>query len=326
MHYKDEIYGSYIVDEPVLLEVIRTSAMQRLHRVLQHGISGLIGITRPSTRYEHSVGVMLLVRQLGGPIEEQIASLLHDISHTAFSHVIDYVFDGHESQSYHDEVKEEYLAKTDIPDVLARHGYNWHLFLDEKQFPLLEQPAPALCADRLDYFLRDSKDLGLASDNQIGHVLDHLVVRDRRIVVGDLDAARWLAYTYIAADGASWANFREVGLYELTAQAIKSGLDIGAITKDDLWTGDQEVWAKLHASANADLHKNLELIAPETRFVWDDSKPDFRVGTKLRTIDPDVLVGSEIKALSGLDANFARHRSAYLLEKQGRWPIRIVPG
>ena len=36
---------------------------------------------------------MLLIKKLGGSVEEQIAGLLHDVSHTAFSHVIDYVFD-----------------------------------------------------------------------------------------------------------------------------------------------------------------------------------------------------------------------------------------
>jgi HD superfamily phosphohydrolase len=34
---------------------------------------------------------MLLVRRLGASLEEQIAALLHDVSHTAFSHVIDSV-------------------------------------------------------------------------------------------------------------------------------------------------------------------------------------------------------------------------------------------
>ncbi len=36
---------------------------------------------------------MMLVNRLGGSLEEQIAALLHDVSHTAFSHVIDYVLE-----------------------------------------------------------------------------------------------------------------------------------------------------------------------------------------------------------------------------------------
>src|SRR5688500_7796340 len=102
MRYLDPVYGSCESTEPVLLEVMESAAMQRLRGVLQHGISGLIGITNPTTRFEHSVGAMLLVRRLGAAVPEQMAALLHDVSHTAFSHVIDYVYGSHDSQSYHD--------------------------------------------------------------------------------------------------------------------------------------------------------------------------------------------------------------------------------
>ena len=190
MVYQDEVYGSVRIEEPVLLALMAGTAVQRLHGVLQHGISALIGITRPITRFEHSVGAMLLVRRMGAPLPEQIAALLHDVSHTAFSHVIDYVFDGHDSQSYHDEQKEAYLAQTDVPAILARYGYDWRDFLPEANFPLLEQPSPRLCADRLDYFLRDAQGLGVATAVDIQFALEHLVVggrgasRQMRLVAG----------------------------------------------------------------------------------------------------------------------------------------------
>jgi uncharacterized protein len=161
--YTDPLYGTTITPEPVLADLLHSEAVRRLHGVLQHGITAVIGITQPITRYQHSAGTMLVVRRMGGDVREQIAALLHDVSHTAFSHVIDHVWDTAASQSYHDQVKESYVAQTDVPEVLAKHGYDWREFIDETQFPLLEQPAPALCADRLDYFLRDARALGLAT-------------------------------------------------------------------------------------------------------------------------------------------------------------------
>lgn len=119
MVYHDLVYGETTIEEPVLLALLETDALQRLNGVLQHGISALIGITSPITRLEHSLGAMILVRRLGASLAEQIAALLHDVSHTAFSHVIDYVVDGHDSQSYHDEMKADYVAQTEIPAVLA---------------------------------------------------------------------------------------------------------------------------------------------------------------------------------------------------------------
>lgn len=322
--YEDLIYGQVAITEPVLAALMNTAVLQRLKGIMQHGISGLIGVTAPITRYEHSVGAMLLVRRLGGSLAEQMAALLHDASHTAFSHVIDYVVDGHDHQSYHDEMKEHYLGQTEVPALLAEYGYAWQDFLDESAFPLLEQPSPRLCADRLDYFLRDAQALGLAKTVQIQFVLDSLVVGHGRIAVNNLDAARWLAYTFIQADDASWANFREVGLYEVTALAIRRALALGVIHEADFWLTDAPFWDKLHDGRDAALQEWLALITPDTQFEWDEANPTFRVSTKLRAIDPDVLLNGQMVPLSTLDADFAHHRQDYLQRKQGKWPMRIV--
>ncbi|MCL4264292.1 MAG: HD domain-containing protein [Anaerolineae bacterium] len=324
MQYQDTIYGPAAITEPVLVALLDTAVLQRLKGIMQHGISGLIGVTAPITRFEHSVGAMLLVRRLGGSLAEQIAALLHDVSHTAFSHVIDYVVDGHDDQSYHDEIKESYLAQTELPELLAAFGYDWRLFLDESAFPLLEQPSPRLCADRLDYFLRDAQALGLATAVQIQFVLDSLVVGHGRIAVNNLEAACWLGYTYIQADDASWANFREVGLYEVTAKAIRRALAVGSISEADFWLTDAPFWDKLHDSDDTELQQWLALISPGTRFEWDEHNPTFRVSTKLRAIDPDVLADGQLIPLSTLDADFAHHRRDYLQRKQGKWPMRVV--
>ncbi|MBN1964641.1 MAG: HD domain-containing protein [Anaerolineae bacterium] len=326
MHYVDRVYGPVVLDEPVLVDLVDSRAMGRLRGVLQHGISAIVGVTAPVSRFEHSMGVMLLVRRLGADLNEQIAALLHDVSHTAFSHVVDYVFDGHDSQSYHEEIKADFLAGTDIPALLAAYDLDWHAFLDETRYPLLEQDAPALCADRLDYFLRDGVDLGVLSEAERATILAHLTVHGGRIMVdGDLDAARLLAYRYIEADRASWANYWEVGLYELTARAIQAAMQRGVLTEADLWRTDDHAWGKLQASHDPELRRWLDLVTAETQFERDEAEADFRVSTKLRTIDPDVVVAGGSLTLSALDAEFAAFRAAYLRDNGGKWPYRIVP-
>lgn len=324
LQYIDRIYGPETIGEPVLLALLNTQAMQRLHDVLQHGISGLLGVTRATTRYEHSVGVMLLVRRFGATLDEQIAALLHDVSHTAFSHVIDYVFNDYDQQSYHEEKKEQFISSSDIPEVSGSYGFDWRELLCEDCYTLLEQPSPALCADRLDYFLRDALDLGLAKQTDLQHALTHLVNYQGRIVVDDLGSARWMAQTFITADQASWANFREVGLYELTAQAIRYALYSGELSEADLWGGDRDAWEKLLQSNDPVLKAQLALVSPETQFIRDADQPDFRVSTKLRTIDPDVLLDGSLRRLSELDVDFAASRKAYLRENSGKWPMRVI--
>src|SRR5436305_9044589 len=100
MIYDDPIYGRERVDEPVLLDLLESAALGRLRGVLQHGVTALLGITQPITRYEHSVGVMLLVRRVGGGLREQVAALLHDVIHTEVRHVIADVLPDHGPQTY----------------------------------------------------------------------------------------------------------------------------------------------------------------------------------------------------------------------------------
>lgn len=47
MQYHDRIYGYAQINEPVLSDLMQTTAVQRLQGVLQHGISALLGITCP---------------------------------------------------------------------------------------------------------------------------------------------------------------------------------------------------------------------------------------------------------------------------------------
>jgi hypothetical protein len=322
--FDDPLYGKVEITEALLLDLIASDAMQRLKGISQHGITALLGITPPFSRFDHSIGAMLLVRRLGASIKEQVAALLHDVSHTAFSHVIDFVFDDHSGQSYHEEKKEELVANSDIPAILKRHGMDWREFLDETKFPLLEQPSPDLCADRLDYFLRDLEFLRLANSAEVRAALESLEVMEGRIVIRDADAARWLAYTFIEADRARWSSFREVGLYQLTAKAIKVANQCGFLGEADLWGSDKALWEKLQSADHPEVRGLVNLITPETRFTWNEKCPAFRVDTKVQSIDPPVAKGRSVATLSTLDPAFCRYRNEYLAGTQGQWSLSVV--
>jgi len=324
MQYDDSIYGTVEIQEPILLELMDSNAIQRLKGISQHGITALIGITPPFSRYDHSVGVMLLVRRLGASVDEQIAALLHDVSHTAFSHVIDFVFDDQNGQSYHEDKKEEFVAASDIPRILSKYGRDWIEFMDENKFKLLEQESPALCADRLDYFLRDLEFLSLACGEEIHAAVESLEVKDEKIVVKHPDTARWMAYTFIETDRASWSNFREVGLYQITAEAIKIALNLGVIDESDVWSSDDVLWKKLCSAEHPDIKRYVNLITPGTRFTWDDKNPLFRIAPKIRSIDPPVSSGNDVLPLSDIDATFGRYRQDYMSGKRGPWPMGVV--
>ena len=89
----DTFYGSIDVQEPVLIDLIHSPAVQRLKRVHQYGVAFYTTHKENYTRYDHSLGVFAILRLKEASLQEQIAGLLHDVSHTAFSHVGDWAYD-----------------------------------------------------------------------------------------------------------------------------------------------------------------------------------------------------------------------------------------
>ena len=61
MIISDVIYGEFKVD-PVVEELIASKSVQRLKGIHQNGASYLINENWNVTRFDHSVGVMLLVK------------------------------------------------------------------------------------------------------------------------------------------------------------------------------------------------------------------------------------------------------------------------
>jgi len=324
MMYEDAIYGPQRIDEPVLLDLLASSAVTRLKGVLQHGITAVLGITQPITRFQHSVGAMLLVRRVGGGLREQVAALLHDVSHTAFSHVIDHVFHDQGTQSYHERQKEWWIDRTDVPAVLKRHRLDWHDFLEDEPFPLLEQPLPRLCADRLDYFLRDGSGMNVISADHVRAILDHLVVHDGRMAVDDVATGRLLGERFMAADDGSWSNPHELVLYELAARAIRAALERQVLTEEDLWGTDAALWDHLRQSDDAKVARWVQMTERQPKFVRDLEAPTIRIRPKVRAIDPDVVTAGGLRPLSEVDAEFARKREEYVREQAEVLSVALV--
>jgi HD superfamily phosphohydrolase len=320
----DPLHGRVTLTEPLLVDLLASPAVRRLRGVHLGGITGLLRIAPTATRFEHSIGTLLLVRRLGGSLKEQAAALLHDVSHTAFSHVVDFLFDSPRRQGFHDDVKETYVADTDIPQICARHDIDWRLLLDERRFAILEQPAPRLCADRIDYGLRDAVGLGLLELDEARTLLERLTLFQGRVVMDDIGAARRFAEVYLRCDERLWSNLRDVGLYELTARALRRGLEVGAVQRGHLWTTDEELWARLWAHPDPELRRLLGLVSGQTTFLLDPRRPDFHIRPKARTVDPEVQRGAAVRPLSEVDAEYARLRQEHMRSRAGVWPVRVV--
>ncbi|KAI1291180.1 hypothetical protein F5Y03DRAFT_377511 [Xylaria venustula] len=318
---RDEIYGEELVHESVLVELLQSPEVQRLRGICQHGVTGFLGLTPRVTRLEHSVGAFILVRRVGGTIEEQVAALLHDISHTTLSHVIDHALSKPGEESYHEVHKSRYLETTRLPDILARHGINQKVF-EEELFPLVEMPSPQLCADRLDYALRDTVSFGKLAMEDAKRVVGSLkafpsaIAARRLLVLDDPHIALILSRAYIAADRDVWSNPAHVDMYQRTGRVIGELVEAGSVDDKTLWqVSDTEFWTLLRQAANPEQLRAIERL--ENEGIPEDNGLRLLQGAKIRTLDPDVWQGGEKKPapLSVVMPMWGSERQQYILSR-----------
>lgn len=289
IYYEDEVYGHFKI-EGVLEELVQTEPFQRLKRIHQ---GGAIIVARPDlnqTRYEHSIGVMKLIQILDGSLEEQIMGLLHDISHTAFSHLIDYVLDFPE-ENYHEHIFSEVIHHPEIMGVIEKYGFNIEQFLTSDKFTILDYPLPGLCADRIDYTLRDMLKLKQITKEEAAWFVQGLAIFQNKIVVTETKYAYWFKnkYTFLVEEYFNGRENKNANKFMTTI--IKEMYEKGNLTLADFNEDDLEVSKKIESVLNTDIHKSYQ--------EWVSAQDiDIAFKTKNREVDPEVIVGNQLFRLS----------------------------
>ncbi len=298
MRWKDRVYGDLSIEDPAIISLVDCATFQRLKGIRQAGPSALTFPFKDVTRFEHSLGVYCLLRTLGAPRREQIAGLLHDISHTAFSHAVDFVFSSHE-QDHHEQLKPLMLDRPDISRALDRLGFSPSEFYDDSVYPLLEQPIPWLCADRLDYFLRDGLACHVVEPDFVRRIMGCVSVVDFRIVLGDVGVAREAVALFEMMNRNWWSGPVEAYIYNEFADALREAMRLGVLSLDDLMTDDELVLARLEASESpliAEKLDNIRQIRPDRIRSYSP-----KVVPKERWLDPPVAINGRLEPLSEID-------------------------
>lgn len=300
-------YGSFVVREPVLIELLDCTALQRLKKIHQYGVDFYARKgSKPYFRYEHSVGVWALLRRYGASLEEQIAGLLHDASHTVFSHVGDFlVGTNSETSSYQDNIHEDYLKKTDVPAILEKHKISLDAILHKSGDHLaLEQDLPDICADRLEYNLRGGLLEGLISQKDVEDILEALVFENGRWYFKDpILAAKFCRISLYHTENI-WGGPGNYLMYSWAGQALRRALQINLITMHDIhFSTDDIVWEKLVTSSDDAIKKCIDQIKNYKNLYTETRDQDFHclVRGKFRGIDPWVKQGDTFKRLTTLD-------------------------
>lgn len=289
----DRIYGKVIINSPALIELINSKPLQRLKKIAQFGIPDEYYHKKNFSRYEHSIGVMLVLKRLGASEEEQIAGLLHDVSHTAFSHVIDWVVGSGGREDYQDKQHKNFILNSEITVILKKYKYTPKSIAQYEDFGLLERSVPDLCADRVDYALREFP-------NKIAkHCLTGLEANSNLIVFSDRTKAKLFAINYFHLQNTHWGGFEAVVRYRLFADVLQKALDLSLISFGDFWKYDAYILKRLHTTNNHYITKILSLLKNKSLIHLPKSATVYH--KKFRYVDPYIIVNRKLKRLSKID-------------------------
>lgn len=303
----ETFYGTIEVEEQVLLDLIACPAMQRLQWIHQYGVAYYTK-THPEdyTRFDHSLGVFAILRSKGASLEEQIAGLLHDVSHTAFSHVGDWVY-GKENQTddYQSSIFDSYLISSGIEEILNRHGYLIEQISPAtKAFLMLEQPLPDLCADRIDYNMQGSYFQKFMTKEEILELFRDLSFENGKWIFTNQELAARLASFSLFMTADCWGSAKNFITSKWLAEAILRGFEIGVISSDEFhFETDQLIWDRLLASKDSFIQDLMQkLLFPDQYYhLVEAERADLLISFKNRGIDPWIKRNEQTVRLTSLN-------------------------
>lgn len=310
MIVNDKVYSKFEIMSPVVLELIKTKAFQRLKDISQFGVPNKYYHLEGYSRFDHSLGVYIILNKLGASEGEQVAGLLHDISHTAFSHLVDWIMGNSLKEDYQDKRHLSVLKQEEITAILNKYGFSVEDIADYGKFGLLERDIPNLCADRIDYSLRE---LPLKITEQC---LPFLKVFNKEIVFSSEESALLFADNFLRAQMEHWGGYEATTRYVLFSNLLKSAIEDKIISMEDLLETDDLVIEKIFQTKRK---KYLEVFnVLENKDLSFLKKSSVCVKKKFRFVDPKILINGSVVKLSEINDNFKKElKMAKKLNKKG---------
>lgn len=313
-------YGDIEIEDPLVESLIVDPYFQRLKQIHGYGINHYNLDQEEYSRFDHSVGVYYLLKEHHAPYLEQIAGLLHDASHTAFSHFGDYFFK---------EMGEDSWQNLHHTEILRKGGLEKHLLpykitlesLDHKSghFPALEQNLPNLCADRIEYNLEGALKKDLITLEEFKLLTCDLIYHEGLWSFSNPLLAEKLAKACIFMMENCWSCPTQYISNQVLSQLVHRAIDLNALTLEKVCSGtDLEIMSILDSLNDAFIHKGLYLIKHMPEFITDDK--EFLYRYKCRAIDPLMRTDGGLKRLSELSLSYQQAlEKARSLAKTGRF-------
>lgn len=326
----ETLYGNFKITEPVLQDILHDKFFCRLNNIRQYGVDYYAIKNSEYTRAQHSIGVLALLIRYHAPLNEQIAGLLHDVSHTVFSHVGDLFFNHKDGKnSYQDEKHLWFLTQTTLPQLLKKYHLTIHE-IDHKRngFTRLEQDLPDICADRLEYNLMGGVLESIITQQECLQILDDLHFENGKWFFTKVEGAKKFAQLSLYLTENVWASAEGLLVDYLAADLLKKAVLLDLISLNDIhFSTDDVIWQKLVTCDDPEIQLLLKQLLHQKSYftvVTENEIFDFHLKGKFRGIDPLVKKNDNFYRLTQLDPDYCKKynavnekvKSGYFFKKQ----------
>lgn len=321
-----KIYSGEIPD--FLLEAAETDAVRRLKYVGMNCGCEYTSFPRfrdigGYSRFDHSMGVALIVWSLTRDRAQTLAGLLHDVATPTFAHVIDFLRGDHLTQEATEEGTSAIIeGSAGLQRLLRKNGLRTEEVSDYHIYPVADNDSPRLSADRLEYSLGNMLNYGIRSMSEAESYYRDLVLTENEegeTEIAFLHAETASAFACAALDCSKIYvsdedRYAMQALAELLGGAVKDGVLserdfagtepelIEKLTRNEKYA---ELWKKFCAmSRMAVSHKETEEGA------WR------KIFAKKRCINP--LVAGRGR-LAELDGAYAGKLAEFINQTQDYW-------
>ncbi|MDU4859629.1 MAG: HD domain-containing protein [Terrisporobacter othiniensis] len=303
-----DIYSKDFPD--FIKELINTPEFKRLSNVgmncgCEYTSFPIFSNGKDYTRYEHSIGVALIIWHFTKDIKQSIAGLLHDISSPVFAHVIDFLNGDHETQESTEEKTEEIIANSmEIQEILKKYNLSTKDVYDYHMYPIADNDSPLLSADRLEYTLGNAFYYGFKSMEEIRDMYEDLAVSvnefgQSEISFSTLDKA--IEFTCVSIENSKvYSSNVDRFAMQYLADLLKLAVNKRVISMKDLYTVEDQVISKL--KKDEELKSMWKDFTKLSQIFTSKEKPEYgywvNIPAKKRYINPQVVSQGRVSSLS----------------------------
>lgn len=296
-----EFYELYCSEMPEFLtELAGTKEMLRLKEVgmdcgCEYTAFPAFLNKSQANRYDHSLGVALIVWNFTHNPTQSIAGLFHDIATPAFSHVIDFLDGDHEKQeSTEEKTAEMIMNSAEIQKLLLKYGIDPEKVVDYHDYPIADNDLPRLSADRLEYTLKNLTRYGRCSTADVRRYYADLTVainefEEEELMFSTEEICREFVKESLPVF-VLYSSDTDRFIMETWARILKKAVSKSLLTREDFYKSEKHIISVIQN--DDELKKELEYLTSAKRIVRSaqplDSEYWLKVSAKKRYLNPMV--------------------------------------